>query len=295
METLTPKQVARAIGVSDASMKRWCDKGVIPSVRTVGGHRRISISAVFSFLRETGRALVRPELLGLSPTSCTGTTVVGRSVEQATEALALGDESRFQRIIFDLYAAGQKVREIGDRTVAPALCRIGEKWKHGAVEIYQERRAVEICVRTLHRLECALPPPRESAPLAIGGTPSLDPYSVATVLVELTLRELGWRAESLGCGLPGATLRAALENLKPRVIWLSVSTAADTDAFLAEYQPVFDAAIARGTAVVVGGRRLDAGMRSRMQYSAYCDNLAHVEAFAGALTATRAAPQSALG
>src|SRR5262245_21655736 len=125
METLTPKQVARAIGVSDASLKRWCDKGVIPSVRTVGGHRRISVNAVFSFLRETGRSLVRPEILGLAPTTGTGTTVVNRSVEQVTDALARGDACRFQRIIFDLFTAGQKVRDIGDRTIAPAFRRIG--------------------------------------------------------------------------------------------------------------------------------------------------------------------------
>jgi predicted site-specific integrase-resolvase len=28
---LTPKQVARAIGVSESSLKRWCDKGVLPT------------------------------------------------------------------------------------------------------------------------------------------------------------------------------------------------------------------------------------------------------------------------
>lgn len=290
METLTPKQVARAIGVSDASLKRWCDKGVIPSVRTVGGHRRISINAVFSFLRETGRTLVRPELLGLAPGSCTGTTVINRSIDQATDALVSGDELRFQRVLLDLYTAGQKVREIGDRTIAPAFARIGELWRHGQVEVYQERRAVEICVRALHRLHCVLPAARDAAPLAIGGTPSGDPYGIATVLVELTLRELGWRAESLGCGLPGPTLRAAVESLEPRLMWLSVAAAPDADAFLAEYQPVFDIAMARGTAVVVGGRRLDAMLRSRMQYSAFCDNLAHVEAFAAAVTAVRGAP-----
>lgn len=294
METLTPNQVARAIGVSDASLKRWCDRGVIPSVRTAGGHRRISVNAVFSFLRETGRTLVRPEILGLSATGCAGKTVINRSVEQATDALARGDETRFERVVLDLFAAGQKIREIGDRTIAPAFCRIGEMWKTGQAEVYQERRACEICVRALHRLGCAMPPVSEDSPLAIGGTPSFDPYGIATVLVELTLRELGWRAESLGCGLPGATLHAAIENLRPRLMWLSISSVPDGDAFLAEYQPVFDAAIGRGTAVVVGGRRLDAGLRSRMQYSAFCDNLAHIETFARALVSLRPEMQGPL-
>jgi excisionase family DNA binding protein len=63
-ELITPKQVARAIGVSESSLKRWCDRGLIPTVRTAGGHRRLPISGVLSYLRETGHEMVRPELLG---------------------------------------------------------------------------------------------------------------------------------------------------------------------------------------------------------------------------------------
>lgn len=295
METLTPKQVARAIGVSDASLKRWCDKGVLASVRTAGGHRRISINAVVGFLRETGRSLVRPEMLGLPATTGTGMTVVNRAVEELVDALSRGDEARFQRVIFDLYLAGQKVSEIGDRTIVPAFRQIGDLWSRGQIEVYQERRACEICVRTLHRLECTLPIAADRAPLAIGGTASGDPYALATVLVELTLREVGWRAESLGCSLPASTLLAAVENLRPRLMWLSVSCLPDVNAFLAEYQPVFDAAARRGTAVVVGGRRLDADVRSRLQYSGYCDNLSHVAAFANALVAPRVPAPAAIG
>ena len=77
MEQLTPKQVARAIGVSEASLKRWCDKGLIEMVRTVGGHRRLPLSSVLQFLRSSGHQLVRPEILGLPPTTGTGLTVMG--------------------------------------------------------------------------------------------------------------------------------------------------------------------------------------------------------------------------
>ena len=35
-EDLSPKQVALALGVSEASLKRWCDKGFLDSTRTAG-------------------------------------------------------------------------------------------------------------------------------------------------------------------------------------------------------------------------------------------------------------------
>ena len=65
---LTPKDLADALGVSESSLKRWCDRGLIPMVRTAGGHRKLPISGVLSFLRETQHELVSPELLGLPAT-----------------------------------------------------------------------------------------------------------------------------------------------------------------------------------------------------------------------------------
>jgi len=63
-ELISPKQVALALGVSEASLKRWCDKGLIPAIRTAGGHRRLPINGVIHFIRQTGQHLVRPEVLG---------------------------------------------------------------------------------------------------------------------------------------------------------------------------------------------------------------------------------------
>jgi MerR family transcriptional regulator, light-induced transcriptional regulator len=77
-EHLTPKQVARAIGVSEASLKRWCDKGLIHSVRTAGGHRRLPLADVMSFLRKSGHPLVSPEVLGLPAVSSRGALAARR-------------------------------------------------------------------------------------------------------------------------------------------------------------------------------------------------------------------------
>jgi hypothetical protein len=65
----TPKQVTRAIQVSESSVKRWCDKGVIPTHYTAGGHRRVPLSGLLDFLRSTKQQLVRPEVLGLPATT----------------------------------------------------------------------------------------------------------------------------------------------------------------------------------------------------------------------------------
>jgi len=42
LDHYSPKQVAKRLGVSESSVKRWLDQGVVPVLRTAGGHRRIS-------------------------------------------------------------------------------------------------------------------------------------------------------------------------------------------------------------------------------------------------------------
>ena len=48
----SPKQVAERLGVSESSVKRWLDQGVVPVLRTAGGHRRISEESVEELLRQ---------------------------------------------------------------------------------------------------------------------------------------------------------------------------------------------------------------------------------------------------
>jgi methanogenic corrinoid protein MtbC1 len=283
-EYVSPKQVARAIGVSEASLKRWCDKGLIATARTAGGHRRLTLAAVVEFLRATGRPLVRPEVIGLPATCGQSDVVLTRAVDRLREALEDGDEARVRAVLFDLYLANHNIDAIGDKVIAPAFHEIGCRWESGDCEVFQERRACEVCMRALYYLSAALPPAPANAPHAIGATLEGDWYSQAVTLAELTLRQIGWRAASLGSGLPVVTLCNALARTRPRLFWLSVSVLEDVDRFVENYDRLFDVAQAHGVAMVVGGKMLSAAVRQRIRYSAYCDTLSHLVTFAQSIT-----------
>ena len=93
---LTPRQLAQAFGVSEASIKRWCDRGVIRAERTEGGHRRIERSEAVAYARRSGRQMVHPEILGLPPIAGPTELSLRRSVAELTDALATGDRERFR-------------------------------------------------------------------------------------------------------------------------------------------------------------------------------------------------------
>lgn len=288
--TRSPKQVARALGVSESSLKRWCDQGLLAATKTSGGHRRLPLDAVLRFIRETGHALPHPELLDLPAHVGGGARTLRKAQDECLDALLEGDALGCHQILADLLVAGVSLSQLGDEVLAPVFRRIGEGWARCDTEIYCERRGVEACLRALYELRRLLPAPAPDAPLAIGGTPACDPYSLPTTLVELALRQHGWNALSLGSGLPLKTLLQAIDDLRPRLCWLSVSHLDDERQFIQEYGQFFQAAKHK-VPVVVGGRALTKSLRRQMQYSAFCDNLQHLEGFMAVTAPPRKPPR----
>ena len=47
---LTTKEVSKALKTSESTIKRWIDKGKIKAHKTLGGHRRVNITDLYSFI-----------------------------------------------------------------------------------------------------------------------------------------------------------------------------------------------------------------------------------------------------
>lgn len=277
----SPKEVARAIGVSESSLKRWVDKGFVKATKTAGGHRRIELDAVIDYVRRTGKVLAQPETVEL-PAGCGTESSMAPADAMAAlrEALTKGDEDTSCSVVLNLYISGMSIAEIADQIIAPVFHEVGELWHCGEVEVYQERRACEICLRIVHELRRAVGQGEASGPVAIGGTLDGDPYTLATSLAELVLRSNGWQASSMGNMLPFEAVRKALHDSQPALLWVSVSSIRDADRFAAEFNLLYDVAQSTGTAVVVGGQALSSDLRQRIRYTHFSDNFQHMEAFA---------------
>lgn len=282
-DSLSPKQVARAIGVSESSLKRWCDRGLIRMELTAGGHRRLPIDAVVAFLRDSGRGVVEPEVLGLPATTGKTQWTLDRAAERLKDALVKGDETVCRQIVLDLYLAKHSLSSICDEVLSRCFHDIGDLWQCGDVEVFEERRACEISTRLVHELRRLLPPPPADAPLAAGGTLDGDPYTLACSMAELVLRDLGWNAVPLGNRLPFSTLAAAVKKTRLKLLWLSVSAIRDEQRFAEEMNQLFEIASEHGTALALGGVALTEDVRRAIKFSVHCDTYQHLEAFSETL------------
>lgn len=241
------------------------------------------VDAVVLFLRERGHDIKHPEILGLPVTTGRSERTIDRAQEQLTEALVNGDKDLCRGILVDVYLANHRLSTICDQVICRAFQSIGNLWSCGDVEVFEERRACEICISILHDLKRLIPSPDKTAPSAMGGTTDGDPYTLANGMVELVLREVGWNATSLGCGLPFDTLRSAIEKHRPQLFWLSVSVIDDTPCFVNEMNQLFEAARSSGTALAIGGRAIESEIRQNIRYTSFCDLMEHMEEFASTL------------
>jgi excisionase family DNA binding protein len=284
---ISPKQAARMLGVSESSMKRWCDKGLLEIHRTAGGHRRIPVSSLLSFIRTSGHQLFYSEEIGL-PAGIAETNIKARKDARALlgKALAHGNESSARKIILSRWLGGTPLPEVLDDCIAPVFIDIGCAWEHDELEVYQERRSVVMAERVLSELRGLLTPPREDAPVALGGTLEGDPYSLATAMCELILRNCGWNAQNLGTWHPANTFIAAIETHRPRIFWLSTSSIADSATLQSSVAAIANAAHEYGTALIVGGQAIrNEEARHPLNFTAYCESMTRLESLANQLIA----------
>lgn len=255
-QVLSPKQVADSIGVSESSLKRWCDQGLITTEKTVGGHRRIRVGEVVRFLRNQHQAPLRPEIIGLPP----GIALAGETdsdVAGLMKALRQGDLEQSRRYVLGRYLSGESIVGVCQGLIVPVLEEIGDQWACGKLEVFEEHQACEIFSRIIYELRSLTPRPQETAPLAIGGSPENDQARLPSSMVELTLVEAGWHAIALGCSVPYSTLLRAVERYMPALVWLSITHTPDARTSREAFRQ-FAAELPAGVNVVVGGRGCDA-------------------------------------
>lgn len=277
-------QAAEALGVSVSTVKRWVDEGILPAQTTAGGHRKLLLADVVELARQgktPARDLSRLRL-GFSRRRL---PPADQLTERLYTALLNGDAAAARSVIHGSYQAGQPIDTLADTVIGPAMERVGRDWETGRIDVMHEHRASQLCAAVLYELKATLEQrSARNRPVAIGGALEGDFSILPSLLAQMVLLDLGWDAVDLGPNTPLASFRRGLDELRPELLWISVShLAADHQAFLREYRAVYKDAERHGTAVVVGGRALVASVRAEIPYTAHGDGLSHLAAFARTL------------
>ncbi len=286
---VSPQLVARALGVSETTVKRWVDEEKLPAQRTEGGHRKILVSDVLTYANQRNWPRVDLNLL-LGKDATIQPFDFATLPDRFYDTLLVDDADEARMLILSAHQAGMEVARIADDVIAPVMARVGHGWAGGQLDVYEEHRATQVCLSALLGLKAKLESGGEVPPgrlLAIGGGPEFDHYILANLLIEMTFRDMGWRVLNIGPNTPFASFRRAMLDSKPNLIWLSCSYLADVEGFLAGYEAMYHEAALQGIAVTVGGRALTDSIRQRMTFTHHGDRMSHLVAFARQIAAQR--------
>jgi excisionase family DNA binding protein len=258
MRDLSPRDLARSLGVSESSVKRWVDDGALSAMRTAGGHRRIALAEAVRFVRHTGASVVRPDLIvgagtGASVARCDAAAQQDLG-EQLFALLEQDDAPAARALLLALYVSGWPVAALCDGPMRVALERIGTLWQHGPAGIVVEHRATDTCLRALAEMRTLVTPPAAGAPAALGAAPSGDPYLLPSLMAAAVLADIGFRDHNLGPEVPLAVLGEAAERYRPRIVWLAMSVPQDDARFTESVVELAGRLERSGATLILGGR-----------------------------------------
>jgi methanogenic corrinoid protein MtbC1 len=256
----SPRDVADAIGVSESSLKRWADEGLLQVNRTAGGHRRIALREALRYIRETGTPLARPEAIGLPAISAEASAAKPLRERNAylVDSVFRGDLDATRGALLARYLDGETVASLCDGPLREALARVGELWETDKDSIYLEHRATDTCIHGLHYLRGFLPSPRPSALLALGGGPVGDPFLIPSLMAAVVLASEGWMEINLGANLPASALMGAMRKFRPQLVWISYSAQEAAESSVRDLTTVATLAREMGATLVAGGQALPA-------------------------------------
>ena len=254
---LSPNDLARAIGVSESSLKRWVDRGEIQAVRTLGGHRRIPLQEAIRFIRRSRHPVVNPAVLGMEEAAGHAGWVEGSGWRVLAEALKAGDHGPARGMLLAAYLAGTPVARIVDDLIHPAMEELGGLWEHSSAGIMVEHLATDSCIQTVNQIRSLIRTP-EGAPVAVGGGAPGDPYVLGSLTAAATLADEGFLAVNLGPDTPLDVLAAAAREYGAALVWLSLSSQGRTRPGGSDLAAFAHAVVESGVKVALGGRALPA-------------------------------------
>ncbi|HRQ73882.1 MAG TPA: helix-turn-helix domain-containing protein [Phycisphaerales bacterium] len=281
---LSPNDLARAIGVSESSLKRWVDRGEIRAVRTLGGHRRIPLEEAVRFIRHSQHPVVDPAVLGMAEATGHAGRVEGPGWRALAEALKADDHAPARGMLLAAYLSGTPIARIADELIHPAMEELGGLWKHGSAGIMVEHRATDTCIQTVSQIRSLIQTP-EGAPVAVGGGAPGDPYVLGSLTAAATLADEGFRAVNLGPDTPLDVLAAAAREYGASLVWLSLSSQGRTRPSGPDLAAFAQAVSEGGAKVALGGRALPPLPAPGMPGLFVGKSMSELAAFAGGVRA----------
>jgi len=275
---LTTREVARLLLVSEATVKRWADDGLLLPKKTAGGHRRFSIQSVALFKRKQGLA----PAVHSSAKRVRKKMVPRRlpSAESFGDLLLSENEAEATAQLIDAYLQDHALANLFDTTITNAMHRVGDLWFNGTITIADEHLATRVILSALQKLRGIVVPGQATGLKAVCCGIEGDLHELPIHLAEIILESEGWDTSNLGPNTPLFTLRDMVAQKKPDLVCVSARSIVDLDRATTEYAQFRKTIEKINGATVLGGEAFrDSNFRQRFPAEFYAESFSGLSTF----------------
>ncbi|HEX5707869.1 MAG TPA: B12-binding domain-containing protein [Pyrinomonadaceae bacterium] len=289
---LTTRQLALMWAVSEATIKRWADAGLLRVTRTVGGHRRFAPDEVARFERARGlgsnSARRTPASLSAKGSVAVLDAGAGGGTERAPsssreaflEAIVAGRETESSMLLLSAMLDGVAVADILDEVVAPAMRQVGSLWYAGRLGVADEHLATRTAVRALESLSGSVRRRYAGVRTALCCASEGELHEVAVLGLQVLLESEAWRVTSLGGNTPFFALADAVARHRPSLVCVSSTMGAELERTSREFPQLSAAVRACDARLVLGGEGFrDAALRRRFPADLHAESFAELQEF----------------
>ena len=299
---LTSKQTALFLGVSQASIKRWADSGLLQSEKTAGGHRRFRPEDVALFQREGGlgggvgvnrrtqHEASTSEMPRRQHAKSLSKANSGVSAQTLFEALIAGRGEEASALLVSAYLHGHSLAALFDSALSKAMHRVGELWYEGELTIAQEHIATRTALEVLHTLRRVVEVPDGNGLLAICCSVEADFHDLPVQCTQTLLENDGWRVLSLGTNTPFSALSEVTLQHLPHLVCVSSTILTNLDRAVSEYGEFCKNVKNMKVAIVLGGAGFsNTTIRKRFPATLHADSFQQLSDLAAVLVTEKSA------
>ncbi len=278
----TTIEVARLCRVSDATVKRWEEAGLLKSERTSGGHRRFRAEEVARFQRDQGLGLKQSH--GDESVTKTTNRTRDKKVDSDSDfllSLIDGGEEAATNFFITAHLEGRPLTEIIDRLICPAMHEIGELWYREEISVAQEHLATRTVVSAIYKLRNVLSIPEMKGALAVCCAMEGDPHELPTLLAQIAVENEGVDVINFGAATPLYCLADEIVRYLPNFVCISAAVINDLERLSRDYRDFREKIAKLGIPILLGGRVFeDEHIRNRFRSDFYPRNFTDVAEFA---------------
>ncbi|NQV71939.1 helix-turn-helix domain-containing protein [bacterium] len=243
-EYLTTTSAARLAGVGVSSIKRWADDGKLRTVRTPGGHRRLIRSDLVAFLSN-------PE--SRNPEGHSAISLMDQMGTEWADAILNSEFHALQAKLLDARGRNGSWLTTMDE-LASGVKEMGVRWTKDLITIAEEHVATDRLSRVLSSVYEAMPV-APNAPRCLLSSAEGDMHTLGLAMLQVGLREMGWRCLWLGSLTPMNEVCNLLKTSNVDMVALSASRASNDEASLALQLSIVGPICQKtNTKLILGGR-----------------------------------------